>query len=87
LVPENTDSDDLLARLEAEARVVSRERARMHRRIEYARTMGDGAGNPHSPEQLAELDAEERELSATRRELHARTDQLPKEQGHGRPSD
>jgi hypothetical protein len=75
-VTEDTDGEALLARLEAEERLVSRARARLHKRIDYARTMGDGAGNPATPEQLAALDAEERAVSARRKELHAAIDRL-----------
>lgn len=68
--------DVRLHEIEAEERLVSRERARIHKRIDYARTMGDGAGNPASPGLLAELDAEERRLSARRKEIQAEIELL-----------
>lgn len=73
---ENADLDRLLAQLEQEERAVSKQRARLHQRIEFARTSGDGAGNPASPEQLEALDAQEREVSKTRKDLHRRIDEL-----------
>jgi len=76
-VVEHTDDPDrLLAQLEEEEGLVSKQRSRLHKRIEYARTTGDGTGSPASAELLAALDTEERELSTRRRDLHVRIDQM-----------
>lgn len=70
-----------LEQLEDEERRVSERRARLHERIVFAQTMGDGTGNPVAPEYLAELNAQEREISKARKELHARIDELRKQRG------
>jgi hypothetical protein len=73
------DVNGLLADLEDEERRLSQQRSRLHQRIEYARTNGDGTGSPALPEQLAALDKQERELSQARRDLHARINELRSE--------
>lgn len=73
---EGRGAGESLERLEEEERRVSKQRSRLHERIRYAQTMGDGAGNPMPPERLEQLNAEERELSKTRKELHRRIDEL-----------
>ena len=78
---ESSDTDSLLSQLEEEERLVSKQRSRLHQRIEYLRTAGDGTGNPATPEQLEALDAQEREISTVRKNLHARIDQLRAEHG------
>ena len=55
---------------------MSKRRARLHERIRFAKTMGDGAGNPVSAEELEELNTQEREVSKARKELHTRIDVL-----------
>jgi len=59
-----------------EERYISKRRTKLHERIGYAQTMGDGAGKPVTPEYLDELNAQERELSKVRREPHARIDAI-----------
>lgn len=66
-------SEELTALKDME-RAVSRQRAQLHRRIEYLR--GTGAGDPETPQILASLEVEEREISSRRRALHAVIDTL-----------
>ncbi len=69
---DQTGDPESLEQLEDEERRLSKRRTRLHERIRFAQTMGDGAGNPVSAEHLEELNAQELELSKARRELHAR---------------
>jgi len=55
-------------------RVVSRQRAQIHRRIEYLR--GTGALEPGAGETLERLTIDEREISSHRHELHERINAL-----------
>jgi predicted nucleic acid-binding Zn-ribbon protein len=64
-----------LARLEAEERVVSSRRRRLHDKIDFLRA-GGGVASDSSEEYLRKLQEEERELSIRRRELHAQIDAL-----------
>jgi hypothetical protein len=65
----NPDSKATLGALEAEERALSRERAQLHRRIEFI--AGGGAGG----DDLASLAQRERELSAQRKALHKLIDE------------
>jgi chromosome segregation ATPase len=60
-----TDTNGDLTELEAEERNLSRRRAALHRRIEFAASDADT-----TPEQIAELKALEMELSRERDRLH-----------------
>ena len=65
----DAELDELLARLSAEERVLSRRRTALHQRIDFVRAGGSaytGAG----AEQLAALQDEERRVSAERHALH-----------------
>ena len=66
--------DKSLEQLEAEERAVSRQRRRLHRRIEYLQ--GTAAREARSRALLAELVAQEGDVSARRRRLHAMIDTL-----------
>ena len=77
LVPDDRENaNESLEQLESEERRLSKRRARLHERIRFAQTMGDGTGNPVSAEELEELNAQEREVSKARKELHTRIDAL-----------
>ena len=73
---EPCDLDALLEQLAQEERLLARQRARLHDRIDFLRANGNADGNPASPEQLEALDEQERELSRARKGLHARMSEL-----------
>jgi chromosome segregation ATPase len=73
------ETADLLARLEEEARALSRRRRQLHERIDFARA--SAFGDPDAAARLVKLEADEQELSRKRRELHSRIDALRGQSG------
>jgi len=73
------DTDRLLEQLDEEERLLSKRRARLHKRIEFARGVGAADGSPATSEQLEALDEQEKELSKARNELQARIRELRSE--------
>jgi hypothetical protein len=71
---DNPTVDTPLNHLLEQERVLSLERRRLHRRIEFVG--GTAAHEPAAKELLASLIAEEKELSRKRRELHALIDRV-----------
>jgi hypothetical protein len=63
-----------LVPLEEEERRVSRERRRLHDRIDFIR--GNGVHDPATFDQLATLSGQEREISDRRRAMHREIDAL-----------
>ena len=64
----SADANRSLEQMVEDERAISKQRSRLHDRIDFLR--GTGVGEPDAEERLAKLVAEEREISARRRELH-----------------
>jgi len=71
---EGEDLDALLERLEAEERLVSARRRKLHDRMAIF------------PDDTGELERQEREVSTRRRELHRQIDELREQRSAGRAS-